>query len=82
MDWLQNVVWCNPAKVHSRLSENIQNIRRSHKIHQGCHKKLERGINSWKTNLNRDENLKKHFPGWYTFAVNIFDSINVTQLYA
>ena len=50
------------------MSENIQNIRQSHKFHLESHEKLESGINNGKKNFSRDKNPARLLPGRCVFA--------------
>ena len=63
MYWLQKDLWYGPANLDNRMSENVQNIQQRQKFHHKSHGKLESGIDNWKTNPWRGENLKRHLPG-------------------
>ena len=41
VDWQQEVIWYNPAELYNRLSQNVQDIQRSHKVYQKYPGKLE-----------------------------------------
>ena len=43
------------------MSENVQNIRQSYKLHHESHEKQESGINSRKKNLTSGKNPERHF---------------------
>ena len=64
-----------PTKSDNRFSKNIQDIRQSHKIHQGSNEKMVSGINSKRKNFSCGENPKRYF------AITICNSIDATQLY-
>ena len=51
--------WYNPANLDSKLSENVQDIQQSHKIHHGSHEKLECRIDSRRKNFSRDEKIQR-----------------------
>ena len=44
------------------MFENIQNIRKSHKLYHESHEKLERGIGSRRTDSSKGENLDRRLP--------------------
>ena len=70
------MIWSN----NLGLSENVQDIRQSHKINHGSHKKLQSGINSQWKSFSRGENPKKHHPGRYALALTICNCSDVPQL--
>ena len=47
------------------MSENVQNIRQSHKMRHKSHGKMRNGI-SRRVNFNRDENSGRHYLGRFT----------------
>ena len=42
----------SPAKLDNRVSQNLQDIRRSQKVYRGYHEKLESGIDNRKKKLS------------------------------
>ena len=46
VDCIQKSIRYDPSKLDYRLSENVQNIRRSHKVYRPNHRKLESGTDS------------------------------------
>ena len=48
------------AKLDNRMSENVQDIRQSHKIHYGNTEKQESEINSRGKNFSRGESPERH----------------------
>ena len=71
INWLQKGLWYGPTILNSRLSENVQDIWQSHKIHLRSHKKLESGINSRK---KRGENPEGNLPRRCTFVITVWNS--------
>ena len=69
------------ANLESRFSKNVQDVRRSHKIHHGSHGKLESGIDRSGKIFGRDENPEGHLSRRCTFTFTIFKSIDVTQMH-
>ena len=55
MDWQQNGIWYYPAKLDYKLHQNMQDIRRNHKLYCENHEKLESEIDSRGKNLNWSE---------------------------
>ena len=51
LDRLQKGVWYGSAKLDNKLSQNVQNIIRNHKLHKKNHEKLESWINSRRKKL-------------------------------
>ena len=51
LDRLQKGIWYSSAKLDNNLSQNVQNITRSHKLHRKNHEKLESWINSRRKKL-------------------------------
>ena len=78
VDWLQKGLWYGLTTLDNRLSENKQNIRQNHKIHQGSHAKLENGINSERKNFSRGVNPKRSSRKC-AFAITICNSNGTTQ---
>ena len=56
LDWLQEGIWYAPTKPDITLSQNVQNITWSHKLHRTDHEDLESGTDSWrkKHSWNKD----------------------------
>ena len=72
-------LWNSPAKLDSRLSENIQDIRQSHKIHPRSLEKQVSCIGRRKNNC-RSKNPEWYFQGRYAFAITICNNNNATRL--
>ena len=46
LDWLQKGIWYGSTKLDNALSQNVQNITWSHKLHRKDHANLESGADS------------------------------------
>ena len=79
IDWLHKGLY-GSSILDNRFSENVQDIRQSHKIHYRNHEKLESRIDSKKINVSRGENLERYLPGSCVFAITILNSNGATQL--
>ena len=49
-------IWCSPTKLDERLSQNVQNIRRRHKVYRENHGKLESRIDNRRKKVSWGEN--------------------------
>ena len=79
MNWLQKGIWYSQTKMDNRLSLNIQDIRRSHKVYREYHGKLEsRTDNRWKK-LGSSENPESDLPGRCVINITICNSNDATQ---
>ena len=56
LDWLQKGIWYGSTKLDNKLSQNVQNITWSHKLHRENHENLESWIDSRRKKLgwNKD----------------------------
>ena len=52
LDWLQKGIWYGPTKLDTTLSQNVQNITWSSKIHRTNHANLESGADSRRKKLS------------------------------
>ena len=68
-----------PAKLDNRLSEAVQDFRRSHNVYRENHKKLESGNDNIREELSWDENLERDLPGGVAMTINTCDSDDATQ---
>ena len=65
MAWIDNIkgIWYGSAKLDSKLSQNVQNVTRNHKLHRKKkHEKLESWINSRREKLGWNKDPKRDFP--------------------
>ena len=70
VDLLQKDLWYCPTKVYHRLSQNVQDIRLSHKMYREKNEKQE----SRKKKLSCDENIGRKLPGRCAIIITIWDS--------
>ena len=62
------------------LSQNVQNIRRCHKVYRECHGKLESATGNKKNkNLTEVKNPDRDLPGRCTITITICNSDGATQ---
>ena len=71
--------WFGPANLDYRMSENVQNIRRSHKIHLKSRERLGSGIKNRKKNFNVSESSERHLPGRYAVDLTVCYNNDATQ---
>ena len=72
-------IWYGFTKLDKKMTQNIQDIGRSHKLYQENHENLEREIDSMRQNLSWNED-----PGWYnpercTITITICNCVDNTQ---
>ena len=60
------------------MSENVQNIQQTHKLHYKSHRNLKRVINCKRTNPSGGENPKRHPSGKLPLATVICYNIDAT----
>ena len=73
MDWTDNkkaFVWS--LKADNKLPQNVQDIRRNHKLYRENYENLESGIASW------SEDLETYIPGRCTITAYICNSDDAT----
>ena len=80
-DWQQKHLSYGSVKLDNSSSENVQNIRQSHKIHHRTHENLEIGSNSRRKYFSRRENPERHLSGTRAFTNTMSNSNDATQLY-
>ena len=73
LDWLQKGIWYG-----STLSQNVQNITWSHKLHRKDHANLESGTDSRRKNLGWNKNPKRDFPKRCAVTLTIHNSHDAT----
>ena len=71
VNWPQKGLWYGPAKLYNRLPQNVQNIRRSHKVYREYHVKLESGIDSRSIKLSWGENQERDVRGRCVITITI-----------
>ena len=71
LDWLQKGIIYGPAKLDNRLSQNVLDIRRSHKVYRKYHRNLVNGIDGRRKKSNRDENPEGYVPGRCAITITI-----------
>ena len=82
----KNVAWIDfkkaydgPAKLNYRLSQNEQDIQRSHKVYRKYHGKQDSGTDSRKKKLGWGENPERNFPERCAITITICNSNDVTE---
>ena len=63
LDWLQKGIWYGSTKLDNTLSQNVQNITWSHKLHRKNHANLESGTDSRRKKLSWNKDPKRDFQG-------------------
>ena len=71
LDWLQKGIWYGPTKLDTTLSQNVQNITWSHKLHRKDHANLETGADSRMKKLSWNKDPKRDFPRRCTIIIAI-----------
>ena len=79
LDWPQKGIWYAPTKLDIRLSQNVQNITWSHKLHQTDHENLESGADSRRKKHSWNKDPKMDFPRRCTIALTIHNSHDATE---
>ena len=78
LDWQQKGIWYGPTKLDNTLSQNVQNITWSHKLHRKDHANLESGADSRRKKLSWNKDPKRDFPKRCTITLTIHDSHDAT----
>ena len=73
LERLQKGIWYGSSKLDNKLSQNIQNITRSHKLHRKKHEKLESWINSRRKRSGWNKDPKTDFPKRCTVTPTIYN---------
>ena len=81
MDLQQNGVQYGPTKLDNKLSENVQDIKQSHKLYRENYENLENWIGSKKENLCRSKCSECYIPGRCTITITICNKYDTTQQY-
>ena len=79
LDWLREGIWYAPTKLDITLSQNVQNITWSHKLHRRDHEDLESGTDSRRKKHSWNKDPKRHLPRSYTIALTIHNSHDATE---
>ena len=72
-------VWYGPTKLDKKLSQNVQNIRWSHKRYRENHETLKRGIDNRKEKLNWSKDPKRYIPRRCPTSITIYNCDDATQ---
>ena len=78
IDWLQKDLWYGNAKPSKRLSQNVQDIWRSHKVYWTYYGELE-GWTKSRKKFNWSENPERYSPGRCAIPIIICDCDDATQ---
>ena len=81
VDWQQKGIRYGLAKLDNGLSQNVQDIQRSHKVYREKHGELERGIDNRKKKFNWGGKPDRYIPGRYAITITINNSCLATQLH-
>ena len=76
IDWLQKGM---SAELDNKQSQNVQDIRRSHKLYRENHWNLESGVDSRKKRLNWGENPESDLAGRCAITITFCNSDDATQ---
>ena len=79
LDWQQEGIWYGPTKLDITLSQNVQNITWSHKLHRTDHEDLESGTDSRRKKHSWNKDPKRHLPRRCTIALTIHNSHDATE---
>ena len=79
LDWLQEGIWYAPTKLDITLSQNVQNITWSHKLHRTDHEDLESETENRRKKRSRNKDPKRHLPRRCTIALTIHNSHDATK---
>ena len=76
---LQKGIWYGSTKLDNTLSQNMQNITWSHKLHRKDHVNLENEAGSRRKKLSRNKDPKRDFPRRCTITFTIHNSHDATE---
>ena len=79
LDWLQEGIWYAPTKLDIILSQNVQNITWSDKLHRTDHEYPESGDDSRRKKHSWNKDPKRHLPRRCTMALTIHNSHDATE---
>ena len=78
LDWLQKGIWYGSTKQDNKLSQNVQNIRWSHKLYRENHENPERWIDSRRKKLKWSKDPKRYFSRRYSITITIHNCHDAT----
>ena len=78
--WLQKGPWYGLLKLDYRLSQNVQNKRRSHKMYRESHENLESGIEWGKKKLCWGKNPECYIPGRCAITVDDVTQSHIKEI--
>ena len=76
LDWLQKGIWYGSTKLDTTLSQNVQDITRSHKLHRKEHANLESGTDSRRKKLGWNKDPKR----WSCKYLSILEADTIKQV--
>ena len=76
---LQKTIWYSPTKLDTKLSQNVQNITWSHKLHRKDQARLESAADSRRKKLSWNKDPKRDFPRRCTITLTIHNSHDATE---
>ena len=79
LDRLRKVIWYGPTKLDTTLSQNVQNITWSHKLHRTDYENLKSGADSRRKKHSWNKDPKRHFPRRCTITLTIHNSHDATE---
>ena len=65
--------------MDNRLSQNVQESRQNHKVHDENHEKLENGTDSGRKKLSWGENPEWYIPGRWAVTITMYNRDDATQ---
>ena len=78
LDWLQKGIWYGSAKLDNKQPQNVQNIRRGHKLYWEKHENRESGIDSRRKKLSWNKDPNRYISTISTIAVTIHNCHDAT----
>ena len=75
---LQKGIWYGSTKLENTLSQDVENITWSHKLHRKDHANLESGADCRRKKLSWNKDPKRYFPRRCTITLTIHNSHDAT----
>ena len=78
-NWIQKGILYGPTKLDNKLSQNVQNIRWSHKLYRENHQNLVSEIDSRREKLSWSKDPKRYIPRRCTITITIYNCNDATK---
>ena len=78
LDWQQKGMWYSSTKLDNTLSQNVQNITWTHKLHRKDNANLERWADNRRKKLSWNKDPKRDYPRRCTITLTIHYSHDAT----